>query len=83
MLVELTRSFEAMNTSIQAAVCLPAGSEPAGRHTLEQVECLFNDAEQTLSRFDPNTELSQMNSQAFHPFPASPILFKVVDAAVA
>ncbi len=49
---------------------------------LEQVPGWFEEWEQVLSRFRPDSELNQLNQSAGKPFNASPILWKVYQAAL-
>lgn len=71
------RSFRAMGTTIFVlapdAVCAIAAGE---------VEELFGEWEQALSRFLPTSELSALNRTAGEPFAASELLFAVVVAAL-
>jgi thiamine biosynthesis lipoprotein len=49
---------------------------------LEEVPGWFEEWEQTLSRFRPGSELSQLNRSAGEPFSASPVLWAVYQAAM-
>lgn len=49
---------------------------------LEQVPGWFEEWEQALSRFRPDSELSQLNRSAGKPFTASPVLWSVYQAAL-
>lgn len=65
--------FKAMGTTISLLV--PEEDLQRGE---EMVRTLFADFEQTLSRFLPASELSQLNQRAGIPFLASELLFTVV-----
>ncbi|MGH2460336.1 MAG: FAD:protein FMN transferase [Chloroflexota bacterium] len=78
---EVSRRFRAMNTDVVAVVVAPDRPESATA-ALREVEALFVQVEATLSRFRPESELSQMNRRAGEPFHASPLLFAVVAAAL-
>jgi thiamine biosynthesis lipoprotein len=81
-LTEVTRSFAAMNTQVNAAVCTPPSGVAAAEAALDDIVALFRDAEDRFSRFRPESELSRLNRAAGAPFAASPELFDLVTAAV-
>ncbi len=68
--------FRAMGTTI--SLLLPNNEFCAG---VEATQDLFAEWEQTLSRFLPESELSQLNRQAGTPVNVSPLLFRVLYAA--
>jgi len=68
--------FRAMGTTV--SLLLPNAQFGAG---VEATQDLFVEWEQTLSRFLPESELSQLNSQAGTPVDVSPLLFRVLYAA--
>jgi thiamine biosynthesis lipoprotein ApbE len=69
--VEITRSFSAMNTDIEAVVCAPVNEQPAAEKQLLKIQEFFAEVEDTLSRFKIDSELSRLNRSAGTPFPAS------------
>lgn len=70
-------TFRAMGTDVRVVV--PRDAPRAATH---RVRTLFATWEATLSRFRPGSELSRMNAAAGRPFPGSPLLFGVMQAAV-
>lgn len=80
-LIEIEHAFRAMNTLVRLVVVTRDGSYEA-EATIQRVEALFVETERTLSRFRPESELSQLNQNAGRPFIASPLLFRVVRAAL-
>ena len=77
MIPASSRAFHAMGTEVelQAWPNLPAA-------TAVSVESLFEEIEGRLSRFRPDSELSQLNLSAGRPFLASEILRRVMSAAL-
>lgn len=75
-----THSFRAMNCAMSAVVYATA---PAATAALHAVEAWMRRVEMTLSRFRPDSELSQLNAHAGQPFSAGPILWEVTQAALA
>ena len=59
---EVGRSFLAMNTTVNAVLCVPEGHIVNACAALDEVESFFCRAEAVLSRFDPESELSRLNS---------------------
>jgi FAD:protein FMN transferase len=80
-LVEATRSFTAMNTEIEAIICVPGSERNEGEKALTRIQQIFNEVETALSRFSPASELSRLNQSGGRPFIASHLLFTVVSAA--
>lgn len=80
-LFEMNRSFRAMNTDIETAVCVLDGQQTDGEEALKKIQSLFETVEKTLSRFNPESELSLLNASSGHPFKASALLFEVVTAS--
>ena len=80
-LIEVTRSFSAMNTDVEAIICVPRGERNEGEKALVRVQGIFQEVETALSRFSPDSELSGLNRAAGVPFKASHLLFTVVTAA--
>ena len=68
--------FRAMGTTV--SLLLPNADFGTG---VEATQDLFAEWEQTLSRFLPESELSQLNRQAGTPVDVSPLLFRVLYAA--
>lgn len=80
---EVERRFRAMNTNVQVIlVCDSAGQRPAVEAAFLEIERLFATMEATLSRFEPESELSRLNRSSGEPFRASPLLFTVVAEAL-
>jgi FAD:protein FMN transferase len=79
---EIGHSFAAMNTRVEALVCVPKSRQAEVEATLEQVRVFFGKVEHALSRFLPESELSRLNRASGHPFSASPVLFEVVEGAL-
>ncbi len=69
--------FRAMNTTIQTWLYSQTDSA-----VLLDVQRLFQSFEKRLSRFDPNSELSQFNTCRVDVFQASPTLLDAVEAAL-
>ena len=69
--------FRAMGTT--TSMLLP---ERAGRMGAQIVRTLFSEWEQTLSRFLPESELSQLNQQAGTPVAVSDLLYDVLATAL-
>lgn len=70
------KEFRAMGTSV--SLLLPEAQFCTG---VEATQDLFAEWEQTLSRFLPESDLSQLNRQAGTPVSVSPLLFRVLCAA--
>ena len=81
-LIEVSRSFRAMTTGIEAVVCVTPDQKTAAVPALDRVQSLFIEVERNLSRFHSDSELSRLNQAAGQDFNASPLLFEVVTAAV-
>lgn len=79
---EVEHGFRAMNTDVRVVIVVTDDRRGA-RAACRAVEDLFARVEATLSRFRPESELSRLNRQAGAPFPASPLLWTVVGAALA
>src|SRR3990172_6193963 len=71
-------SFRAMGTEILACVDVDSGQPPA---LLAEVPRWFEDWEQTLSRFRPDSELSRLNQAVDQPARVSDDLWNVFQAA--
>jgi len=80
-LVEISRSFTAMNTAIEAVVCAHCGEEKKAENALLLALDIFTSVEATLSRFNADSELSRLNRSAGQPFRASSLLFTVMTLA--
>jgi len=70
-------SFRAMNTNIYFWLF-----SQTDKTVLLDLQDMFTSFEKRLSRFDPNSELSQLNRAGQSPFKASPILFEAVEIAL-
>jgi thiamine biosynthesis lipoprotein len=71
--------FQAMGCSMAA---LLDNEGPQAAKLLEQVPGWFEEWEQVLSRFRPDSDLNQLNRSAGKDFPADPTLIKVIKAAL-
>jgi thiamine biosynthesis lipoprotein len=80
-LIEVTRSFSAMNTEVEAIICVPGSERNEGEKALVRVQGIFQEVETALSRFSPESELSCLNQAKGARFTASHLLFTVVSAA--
>src|SRR5438046_9473808 len=69
--------FRAMGTTI--SMLLPENQAERGAQI---VRTLFAEWEQTLSRFLPESELSQLNQRAGEAFPVSDLLYHVLTTAL-
>jgi FAD:protein FMN transferase len=81
-MIEASSSFHCMNTSVEAILCVADDEREAAEQALSRVQQWFNEVQRALSRFDPKSELSRLNSCAGVSFQTSPLLFKVVSAAL-
>jgi thiamine biosynthesis lipoprotein len=81
-LEEISISFRAMNTQVEAALCLPLDQRDKGEAALKDLQGLFERIEERLSRFNRTSELSLLNASAGQPFVASPLLFEVAKSAL-
>lgn len=78
---EFSHHFRAMGTEI--GLWLWHDNEQLARQALSQTEQFFARTEAQLSRFIPDSELSRLNRSAGRPFTASPLLFELIEAALA
>jgi FAD:protein FMN transferase len=81
-LAEVSRSFRAMSTGVEAIVCVPEVQRSEAEAALGQVQNLFEEREKQLSRFRADSELSRLNQSAGQEFKASPWLYEILAAAV-
>jgi FAD:protein FMN transferase len=81
-LVELSRTFRAMSTGIEAIVCVPEAQRSEAELALSRVQYLFAETENRLSRFRTESELSRLNQSAGQQFAASPLLYEIIAEAV-
>jgi thiamine biosynthesis lipoprotein len=81
-LLEITRSFRAMNTDIEVILCVADEQQQMGERAIKSVQILFEKVEETLSRFKPQSELSRLNRSGGSSFEASPLLLEVVKASL-
>lgn len=88
--VEVVSTFRAMNTAIELVIYSPSSTnKPSGlnaaRHrgekAAEQVKLLFAQAEDCLSRFQPESELSRLNKVGYVE-QASPLLYATIAQAL-
>lgn len=82
VLAEVALRFHAMGTDVQAIAVVPPSAQAEAQDALARVERCFAEVEAALSRFLPDSELSRLNAAAGRPFPASPMLFTVLQAAL-
>ncbi|MCB9079813.1 MAG: FAD:protein FMN transferase [Anaerolineaceae bacterium] len=80
-MTEFEHHFRAMGTEV--GLWLWSRHEPQARQALADIEQFFAQTEARLSRFQPESELSQLNRSAGRPFAASPLLFELVETALA
>jgi thiamine biosynthesis lipoprotein len=73
-----TTEFKAMGCRIFAAIDNPVGSSP---NELENLPGWFEEWEQSLSRFRPDSELNQINRSVGHPIKVSKSLWDVMKVA--
>ncbi len=80
---EIEWRFRAMNTDVQVIlICDTTRQRPTVEAVFLEIERLFATVEATLSRFEPESELSHLNRSTRRPFRASPLLFTVVSEAL-
>ncbi len=79
-LAEVTLNFRAMNTAIELLIYVPKVEADKAVVVSHQVEGLFIETEAALSRFRPESELSQLNRQGYLEH-ASEVLYQNVAAA--
>jgi thiamine biosynthesis lipoprotein len=73
--------FRAMNTGVEIQLYTNAQGAEA-QNLVSDVQRMFDKAEKCLSRFDPSSELSQLNRASGRRQNVSSLLFDVVEAAV-
>jgi thiamine biosynthesis lipoprotein len=78
---EFSHHFRAMGTEV--GLWLWTDNEQVARQALTQSEQFFTRTEAQLSRFKPDSELSRLNRSAGRPFTVSPLLFELIEAALA
>lgn len=79
---EFALAFRAMNTDVIAIVNADLSRQEEVEQALDEVQSLFEESEETMSRFRPESELSRLNRSAGRPFVASPTLFQVISDAI-
>jgi thiamine biosynthesis lipoprotein len=72
-------AFRAMGCAVRAEVASP---DPWAQAPLDQVASLFETWEAKLTRFRPDSELSQLNARAGEAVPVSPVLWEVIQASI-
>lgn len=82
LLAEMVRSFRAMNTDVELILCVSGQYQVIGQRALERAQHTFETVEKTLSRFEPESELSRLNVSGGSLFKASLLLFQVVKASL-
>jgi FAD:protein FMN transferase len=80
--VEVSLGFRAMNTDVLAMAVVPENRSGEAEKSLKQVQDLFAEVEAALSRFRPESDLSNLNRSSGVPYPASPMLFSAVELAL-
>jgi thiamine biosynthesis lipoprotein len=78
---EFTRQFRAMGTDV--GLWLWHADEALAGQALAQAEQFFIRTEAHLSRFQADSELSRLNRAAGRPYQVSPLLFDLVESALA
>jgi FAD:protein FMN transferase len=81
-IIEVNRSFRAMNTDVTGIIGTTEDNRFLAERALYRVELLFNIIEHTLSRFQIDSELCNLNKSGSSPFVASQMLFEVVNAGI-
>ena len=71
-------NFRAMNTDMLVCVDVESDQPPA---LLAEIPHWFEEWEQSLSRFRPDSELSRLNQTIDQPVPVSPMMWEVFQAA--
>jgi thiamine biosynthesis lipoprotein len=71
-----------MNTDVTGIICETPENRIYAARALSRVELLFRLIERTLTRFQSDSELSELNRNAGSPFTASGMLFEAVTAAL-
>ena len=79
-MTEFEHHFRAMGTEV--GLWLWSRHEQQARQALVDIEQFFAQTEARLSRFQPESELSQLNRAAGRPFAASSLLFELVETAL-
>ncbi|HEX2988049.1 MAG TPA: FAD:protein FMN transferase [Chloroflexota bacterium] len=79
---EFARTFRSMNTDVIAIVNAGLHRQAEVEQALAEVQALFEECEDVMSRFRPGSELSWLNRSSGQPFVASPLLFQVVSDAI-
>ncbi len=80
-MTEFRHHFRAMGTEV--GLWLWSQDDQQARQALAEIEQFFAQTEGRLSRFQPESELSQLNQTAGQPFAASTLLFQLVEMALA
>ncbi|NNN19875.1 MAG: FAD:protein FMN transferase [Acidimicrobiaceae bacterium] len=76
----VVNSFRAMATSVTVSICpeLPAGNVDS---SIAKVTRVFHETESACSRFNPNSDLSQLNQSPAHWHSVTPYCFKAIEEA--
>jgi thiamine biosynthesis lipoprotein len=74
--------FRAMNTGVEIQLYTNNTQDGGGDGLMADVQRMFDKAEKCLTRFDPRSELSQLNRSSGRRQRVSSLLFDVVEAAV-
>jgi thiamine biosynthesis lipoprotein len=69
--------FRAMNTGVEIQLYTNGTA-----HALDDIQRMFQKAENCLTRFDPTSELCKLNRSSGRPSRVSPLLFDVVETAM-
>jgi FAD:protein FMN transferase len=81
-LIELSRSFCAMSTGVEAVVCVPETRSAEAEQALTRVQNIFVRMEKRFSRFLETSELTQLNQSSGNAFKASADLFNSTAASL-
>ena len=76
------RDARIMATDISAQIAAPAARETEAVATVEACMAWMRAVDTTLSRFQPESELSRLNAGAGRWFPASDLLYEAVEVAI-
>lgn len=79
---ELDVRFDAMGSHVRLLIGEPAAGMPSASAAAERAEAFVREFEATLSRFDPDSELSALNRDRRECVPASSLLRQAVTAGL-
>jgi FAD:protein FMN transferase len=82
MTAEHDTSFEAMGSHVRLLIGEPLSEAPSPAEAAERIQRFVAEFEATLSRFDPDSELSALNRDPRERVPGSPLLRQAVRAGL-